>query len=76
MFFVNVKVKLCNRKIKKGDEECDLVVDLHVTLPTDNHILSSVWRANGTISKIDRQFILKETNVVLKIFKTQINPRI
>ena len=42
----------------------------------DNYILSIVSRVNGRIRWIVRNFISRETNVILEIYKTLIRPHI
>ena len=47
-----------------------------ILLKVDNHILSIVSRANRMNGWMIRNFILRETNVILKIYKTLISSHI
>ena len=64
--------KLNNKEINKVNKECNLGVAFVDTFKADNHILSIVLRVNGMIGWIVRNFILREANVVLKIYETLI----
>ena len=68
----NVKFdyQINNKDIKRVNEECDLGVDFDDNFKTNNHILSIVLKAKEMISWVIKNFISREENVVLRIYKT------
>ena len=65
--YINVEYKLINREIKLVNEKSDLEVGFDYTLKADNHILSTISRAKGIIGWMVRNFISRETNVILTL---------
>ena len=74
----NVKYYIWIQKyyLTKRNEEYNRGVGFNKTFKAENHILSIVLRANGSISSIGWNFISQEPNVVLKRYKTLIRPHL
>ena len=65
-----------NREIKRVTQGCEPGIGFDDTFKADNHILCIVSRANGMISRMVRNPISREANIILKIYKILIRPHI